>query len=67
MVNVDKLLGRMKELHITQRELGNMVGMSLSTVNGRLKDKQGSKWTVSEMLNVADALKIESLDPYFFA
>ena len=64
--NHSKLLGRMKEIGITQEELANRVGIKPGTLSFKLNGR--SKFTTNEILAVCEVLEIDPqyIPIYFF-
>ena len=62
-----KLLGRIKECDLTQRELATIIGISPSTLCLKLKNK--GWFTADEIDRICQGLKIEKAEIplYFFA
>lgn len=62
-----KLLGRLREKKITQSELANMLDISETSLNRKLKSK--TQFKQSEISQICDCLAIpnECIDTYFFA
>lgn len=61
-----KLLGRMRENHITQEQLAKDIGISESTMNIKLKNKR--QFAQDEMIKILDVLNvpIDDIGAYFF-
>ena len=68
MVNTDKLKAVMQAKSISIEKASNVIGIDPSTFYRRIQ-KNGEKFTVSEVTKLADMLKIDSktLQSIFFA
>lgn len=62
-----KLLGRMREKKVTQSELADMLDLSETSLNRKLKNK--TQFKQREMSKICDFLAIPKghIDAYFFA
>lgn len=58
-VDVNKLKGKMTEKGFTQKSLSKAIGMNPSTLNRKLS-AQGLMFTVGEMHEIADVLKLSN-------
>lgn len=65
--NYSKLLGRLREKHITQSGLASMLGLSETSLNLTLNNKRPFRQT--EISKVCECLDIpnEHIDSYFFS
>ena len=63
VVNVDKLIGRIAEKRMTQKEVANRLGMTEATMTRRLKT--GKFWS-DELEQLADILEIDSPGDFFW-
>lgn len=61
-VNTAKLKGKMRELDVTQENLAKQIGMSLSTLNRKLQEEDGSSFTIGEVVKITEALRLSSED-----
>lgn len=61
-----KLLGKMRENHITQEQLASSIGIAESTMNIKLKGR--GQFSQEEMVKILDVLNIplEHIASYFF-
>lgn len=61
-----KLLGKMRENHITQEQLASSIGIAESTMNIKLKGR--GQFSQEEMVKILDVLNIplENIASYFF-
>ncbi len=61
-----KLLGKMREKHITQEQMANLVGIAESTMSIKLKSK--SQFSQDEMVMILNILNVplEHIALYFF-
>ncbi|WP_153721772.1 helix-turn-helix transcriptional regulator [Sporosarcina cascadiensis] len=66
MLNISKVKGRMMELGFSQKDLANMLGVSLPTVNQKINNKR--PLYLKEVLEIARLLQIKEteLASYFF-
>jgi len=64
--NYDKLLGRMKEKHYSQKELANAIGNAEASLSLKLNNK--AKFKQSEISKICILLEIDDSDigAYFF-
>lgn len=58
---MDLLRGKLKERGMTQQELAHKIGMDASTLYRKLAS-DGLKFTVGEMHDIANALKLSAKD-----
>ena len=67
MFRYHKLLGRMKEMGLSQYQLAQVIGMSESTLNVKLNCK--SYFKQNEIVRICDALDIDDceVNSYFFS
>lgn len=65
--NYSKLLGRMREYGITQRELSGTIGINPATLNAKLKGR--NVFTAQEIASICKMLEIPNCEigAYFFA
>ena len=63
MVNVDKILGRIREKRMTQQEVAKRLGIANRTMATRLQT--GKFWT-DELERLADILELESPGEFFW-
>lgn len=61
-MNTAKLKGKMRELDVTQENLAKQIGMSLSTLNRKLQEEDGSSFTIGEVVKITEALSLSSED-----
>lgn len=68
MVNINKLKGKMAEKGFSQLRLGEVAGISLSTVSQRFKNN-GANFTVEEVEAISTALElsIDEINDIFFS
>lgn len=59
-----KLKGRMVEENMTQAEMAEKIGISLSALNAKMSGKR--EFTVQEAAMICQLLKIEEPKEYFF-
>ena len=64
MLNVDKILGRIAEKRMTQKEVANRLGITETTMTRRLKT--GNFWT-DELEMLTEILEIDSPGVFFYA
>ena len=66
MFDYSKLLGRIKEICGTQKEFADRIGMSLTAVNERLRNKRD--FTCTDICRACEVLFIphEEIPAYFF-
>lgn len=66
MYNYQKLLGRIKELDVTQEELSEMSNICYTNLNKSLNNKR--LFRQDEIINICDALQISyhKIPIYFF-
>ncbi len=66
MFNYSKLLGKMKEHHLTQAQLADAIGISKCTLNAKLNGKYN--FTAGEMDSICRELDIPNTEIgiYFF-
>lgn len=65
-----KLLGKMKEKHLTQRELARIIGVSQATLNLKLRNKDGNHFfNQFEIIKISETLSIATDDvaAFFYA
>ena len=62
-----KLLGRIRELGLTQKDISIMLGINKGTLNSKLKGK--GVFNASEIIAISEILKIskEDIGAYFFS
>ena len=65
--NYSKLLGRVREYGMTQKELSGIIGINPATLNAKLKGK--NVFTAQEIASICKALEIPNCEigVYFFA
>lgn len=63
MVNVDKILGRIREKRMTQKEVAELLGIATRTMATRIET--GKFWT-DELEKLAEILEIESPGEFFW-
>ncbi len=61
-----KLLGRLREMGLTQSDLAGKIGISVATLNQKFKNKTEFKQT--EIAKILSAVNVDmaSVDAYFF-
>lgn len=68
MINVLKIKGRIREKNFTQEYLASKLGMSPSTLNYKINNKNGGFLTIEEVDKLKNILEIPNneLSDYFF-
>lgn len=63
----NKFLGRIRELHITQAEIAEQLGISKSTLNLKINNK-GGQFSQEELFKMLEIAKIpdDEIKTYFF-
>lgn len=64
MTNTNKLKGRLRENGMSQKDLANLMGLSVNTMNSKLNGKREFK--VSEIDRICNILEIQDKELYFF-
>lgn len=66
MYDYSKLLGAMREKHITQDNLAEKIGLNSATLNQKLKNN--SQFKQNEMLDILRCLELplSDIEKYFF-
>lgn len=68
-MNTAKLKGKMRELGMTQQDLANITGKSLSAINRKLQREDGELFSISEANLIAKAMHLtqEETSAIFFS
>lgn len=68
MIQTNKIKGRMTELEITQKAAAAELGIDESTFNRKLNSRNGSVFSLQEVVQLADLLELsmEQKADYFF-
>ena len=68
MIQTNKIKGRMTELEITQKAAAAKLGIDESTFNRKLNSRNGSVFSLQEVVQLADLLELsmEQKADYFF-
>ena len=67
MVNTDKIKGRMRELRLTQSDVGKCLGIMQSTANQKINNTRSFSLEEAEALSELLQITPEEFPTYFFA
>lgn len=67
-VNVNMLKGKIKEHNMTQLDVANKIGMSLSRFNAKLNGTDNAEFSLGEVKSIAVLFELnpEQIDDIFF-
>lgn len=68
-MNINMLKGKIKENDMTQEDVANKIGLSLSRFNAKLNEKGGAEFSLGEVQSMKKLFKLEpeQVDQIFFA
>ena len=68
-VNINMLKGKIKENDMTQEDVANKIGLSLSRFNAQLNETGGAEFSLGEVQSMKQLFKLEpeQVDQIFFA
>ena len=68
-MNVNMLKGKIKENDMTQEDVANKIGLSLSRFNAKLNETGGDEFSIGEVRSMKNLFKLqpEQVDQIFFA
>ena len=67
-MNVDMLKGKMREAAMTQQDVADLIGVSLSRFNAKLNGYRGAEFSLGEVVAIKKLLSLdpEQVDRIFF-
>ena len=68
-MNINMLKGKIKENDMTQEDVANKIGLSLSRLNAKLNETGGAEVSLGEVRSMKNLFKLEpeQVDQIFFA